>query len=59
MSIKSVKKINYLDEISGFSSLVKYYNEHKNSNWREWLEFEQTLMDLQRFKIWTNHNISW
>jgi hypothetical protein len=30
-----------LSEISGFSSLVKYYNEHKDKNWMEWLEFDQ------------------
>jgi hypothetical protein len=34
---------NPLTEISGFTSLVEYYNTHKDSKWMEWLEFDQTF----------------
>ena len=39
----NLEKHSPLSEISGFSSLVKYYNEHKDKNWMEWLEFDQTF----------------
>lgn len=32
-----------LNDISGFTSLVSYYNKHKDKNWKEWLEFDQTF----------------
>jgi hypothetical protein len=32
-----------LTEITGFSSLVEYYEKHKNESWTEWLEFDQTF----------------
>ena len=32
-----------LSEINGFNTLVEYYEKHKDTNWREWLEFEQTF----------------
>lgn len=48
MSKPEIKKDNNfrdssLSEITGFSSLVEYYNKHKDTNWMEWLEFEQTF----------------
>lgn len=32
-----------LNEITGFNSLIDYFNENKHKPWREWLEFEQTF----------------
>lgn len=32
-----------LNEITGFSTLIDYFNEHKHKPLREWLEFEQTF----------------
>ena len=32
-----------LSEITGFSSLVEYYEKHKDKSWMEWLEFYQTF----------------
>ena len=32
-----------LSEITGYSYLLEYYNEHKETSWREWLEFDQTF----------------
>ena len=34
---------NPLSEITGFSSLVEYYNKNKETNWMDWLEFDQTF----------------
>lgn len=41
----SSKKLKYspLSEITGFSSLVEYYEKHKDKSWMEWLEFYQTF----------------
>jgi len=39
----SKQKHNPLSEITGFSSLIEYYDEHKDSSWQEWLEFDQTF----------------
>lgn len=30
-----------LSEISGFSALLEYYEKHKDTRWRDWLEFDQ------------------
>ena len=32
-----------LSEITGFSYLLDYYNKHKDTSWKEWLEFDQTF----------------
>jgi len=42
---KAIKndKSSPLSEITGFSSLLEYYNKHKDTNWNEWLEFDQTF----------------
>lgn len=32
-----------LSEITGFSSLLEYYNKHKDTSWKEWLEFDKTF----------------
>lgn len=37
------KHQNPLSEISGFSHLVDYYNKHKDTPWKEWLEFDLTF----------------
>ena len=37
------KEHNPLSEISGFDHLVTYFNKHKNTSWREWLEFDRTF----------------
>ena len=42
----NTKEHNPLSEISGFSHLVEYYNKHKNTHLREWLEFDQTFEKL-------------
>jgi hypothetical protein len=34
---------NPLTDISGFSSLVEYYETHHQSNWLDWLEFDKTF----------------
>jgi hypothetical protein len=43
MSRKDNFKDSPLSEITGFSHLLDYYNQNKNTNWKEWLEFEQTF----------------
>jgi hypothetical protein len=32
-----------LNEITGFSTLIDYFNKNKHKPWKEWLEFEQTF----------------
>jgi hypothetical protein len=34
---------NDLTEISGFNHLLEYYNTHKNTHWKEWLDFDDTF----------------
>jgi hypothetical protein len=38
-----ILKHSPLSEITGFSSLVEYYEKHKDKSWMEWLEFDQTF----------------
>ena len=44
-SSRDDKKLKHspLGEITGFSSLVEYYEKHKHESWMEWLEFDQTF----------------